>query len=66
MTAAVAVTYLREKSTGLIDLAEVPSLMALCDRCEATEPFRRAAYSAAEAARSGWRPGDKATERSDG
>ena len=55
-TAAIALTYLREKSAGLVDLAEVPAFQALCDRCEATEPFRRAAYSAAEAARSGWRP----------
>ena len=66
-TAAIALTYLREKSAGVVDPAEVPALRALCDRCEATEPFRRAAYSAVEAARSGWRPsGGGAEERCDG
>jgi glutathione S-transferase len=54
MTAAIAVTYLREKHAGLISLAEHPALQALCDRCEATEHFRDAAYSIAEAVRSGW------------
>jgi glutathione S-transferase len=56
LTATIAMTYLREKNAGVIDLAATPCLQALCDRCEATEPFQRAAYSAAEAARSGWQP----------
>jgi glutathione S-transferase len=57
LTAAIAVTYLREKHGGFISLSEHPALQALCDRCEATEHFRDAAYSAAEAAHSGWHPG---------
>lgn len=54
MTAAIAVTYLREKHAGFISHAEHPALQALCDRCEPTEHFRDSAYSAAEALRSGW------------
>ena len=56
VTAAIAVTYLREKQAELVSRSEHPTLQALCDRCEATHHFRDAAYSGAEAARSGWRP----------
>jgi glutathione S-transferase len=56
LTAAIAITYLREKHAGLVSLSEHPALQALCDRCEATEHFHQAAYSAAEATRSGWHP----------
>ncbi|MBL0085177.1 MAG: glutathione S-transferase family protein [Ideonella sp.] len=55
LTAAIAITYLREKHAGLILPSEHPTLQALCDRCEAMEHFRGAAYSATEAAQSGWR-----------
>ncbi len=56
LTAAIAVTYLREKHAGFITRPEHPALQGLCDRCEAMEHFREAAYSAEEATRSGWRP----------
>jgi glutathione S-transferase len=56
VTAAIAVTYLREKQAGFVSRSDHPMLQALCDRCEATDHFRDAAYSAAEAVRSGWRP----------
>ena len=56
VTAAVAVTYLREKQGGFVSRSKHPMVQALCDRCEATGEFRDAAYSAVEAARSGWRP----------
>jgi glutathione S-transferase len=56
MTAAIAVTYMREKQAGLVPRSRHPMLQALCDRCEATDQFLNASYSTAEAARSGWRP----------
>ncbi len=65
--AAVALTYLREKSAGLIGSTDMPALQAPCGRCEAMKPFRCAAYSAAEVARSGWQPvGTGYGERSGG
>ena len=54
VTAAIAMTYLREKHPSLADPGEAPGLHALCDRCEAMEPFQHAGYSETEAARSGW------------
>jgi glutathione S-transferase len=56
MTAAIAVTYMREKHEGFVSPSEHPGLQALCDICERTEHFHDAAYSAVEAERSGWRP----------
>ena len=57
VTSAIAVTYLREKSCELLDPDRWPLLTAHCQRCEARPEFARAPYSAAEASRSGWRPG---------
>lgn len=55
MTCAIAVTYLQEKSREIVNPGRWPLLMAHCQRCEARPEFARAAYSAAEASRSGWR-----------
>ena len=56
VTAAIAVTYMIEKHRGLLGRRPSPVLEAHCRRCEALPQFTRAAYSAAEAAQSGWRP----------
>jgi len=55
VTTAIAFTYLIEKHGGLLERHPSPVLAAHCRRCEALPPFATAAYSAAEAARSGWR-----------
>ncbi|MBV8165371.1 MAG: glutathione S-transferase family protein [Alphaproteobacteria bacterium] len=56
VTAAVALTYLREKLPQLCAIGAHPALDRHHAMCEALPAFRAAAYSAAEAARSGWRP----------
>jgi hypothetical protein len=56
VTAAIAVTYMREKHSALAARAQHTFVAAHCDRCEGLIEFARAAYSAAEAQRSGWRP----------
>jgi glutathione S-transferase len=55
ITAAIAVTYMREKHPVLVTRAQHPSLAAHCTHCEGLAEFVSAAYSAAEAQRSGWR-----------
>jgi glutathione S-transferase len=65
VTAAIAVTYMREKHSALLGRAQHASLAAHCVRCEGLGEFARAAYSAAEAQRSGWQP-EKAPESSPG
>lgn len=52
----VAATYGREKLPQLFDPLRFPKLEAHRRRCEASPPFAAAAYSADEAAASGWRP----------
>jgi glutathione S-transferase len=59
ITAAIAVTYMREKHPMLLTRAQHRSLAAHCARCEGLAEFASAAYSAAEAQRSGWRPEQK-------
>jgi glutathione S-transferase len=54
VTAAVARTYMREKRPALS--GGHPALDQHCTRCEALVEFKQAAYSAAEAKRSGWLP----------
>lgn len=56
VTAAIAMTYLKEKQPHLLAQRERTTLDAHCRRCEDLAEFRSAAYSAAEASRSGWRP----------
>jgi glutathione S-transferase len=53
VTAAIAVTYMREKHSALAARAQHAFVAAHCDRCEGLIEFARAAYSAAEAQRSG-------------
>jgi hypothetical protein len=47
---------MREKHSALAARAQHAFVAAHCDRCEGLIEFVRAAYSAAEAQRSGWRP----------
>ena len=54
LTAAIALTYMREKAPTLLVAAHHGFLVAHCDRCESLSPFASAAYSADEAQRSGW------------
>lgn len=56
ITAAIAVTYMREKQPSLLARAPREWLAAHCTRCEGLAEFERAAYSLEEAHRSGWRP----------
>lgn len=56
ITAAIAVTYMREKQPNLLTQAPHELLAAHCTRCERLPEFERAAYSAVEAHRSGWQP----------
>ena len=56
VTAAIAITYAREKQPALLDAVTSHAISAFARRCEELEPFKRAAYSATEAAASGWRP----------
>ena len=58
ITCAVAFTFLREKQQIPLADGEYPALARHCDHCENLRAFRDAAYSAAEAARSGWRSPD--------
>ena len=55
ITCAVAFTYLREKQQVTISRGDFSALDEHCDYCEALPAFERSAYSASEAARSGWR-----------
>lgn len=52
----VAVTYGKEKQPQLYDAGRFPRIEAHRQRCEALPAFAAAAYSADEAAGSGWRP----------
>ena len=54
VTAATALTFLREKQPELFAGDPCPALMAHRERCEALPPFTAAPYSASEAARSDW------------
>jgi glutathione S-transferase len=56
LTCAIALTYMIEKHPGIVEHRRWPLLVAHCRRCEALPQFQNAAYSAIEAARSGWRP----------
>jgi glutathione S-transferase len=56
ITAAIALTYMREKQPSLLTLASHELLAAHRTRCEGLDQFARAAYSATEAHQSGWRP----------
>lgn len=55
ITCAVAFTYLREKQQVTISRGDFSALDEHCDYCEALPAFKLSAYSASEAARSGWR-----------
>jgi glutathione S-transferase len=54
VTAAIAFTYLIEKHRSFLERRSSPVLEAHCRYCEALQQFVAAAYSASEAARSGW------------
>lgn len=56
VTAAVALTYIKEKWPQLLPPAAHPALEKHCSACEAMRAFQAAPYSATEAAHSGWRP----------
>lgn len=56
VTAAIAVTYMREKQPTLLTQVPHELLAAHCTRCERLAEFEAAAYSAVEAHRSGWQP----------
>src|SRR6266702_2871473 len=56
VTAAIALTYMKEKQPNLLSRCRRASLEAHCKQCEGLAAFRDAAYSADEAARSRWRP----------
>jgi glutathione S-transferase len=56
VTAAIALTYIREKWPQLLPMGAYPALERLRADCEALPAFRAAPYSATEAAQSGWRP----------
>ena len=50
ITAAIAITYAREKQPAMLDAVASRAINAFALRCEAIESFKRAAYSATEAA----------------
>jgi len=56
LAVAVAATYVAEKLPMLLDAARFPALDEHRRRCEALPAFAAAAYSAAEALATGWRP----------
>lgn len=56
LAAAIAATYVAEKLPHLFDGTRFPQLDAHRQRCEALPAFSAAAYSATEAAATGWRP----------
>ncbi|MDJ0944776.1 MAG: glutathione S-transferase family protein [Kiloniellales bacterium] len=56
LAVAVAVTHAVEKLPQLFDPARLPGLDAHRRSCEALPAFTAAAYSAAEASATGWRP----------
>ncbi|MEM7377792.1 MAG: glutathione S-transferase family protein [Pseudomonadota bacterium] len=56
ISCATALTFLREKQQVPLARGQYPALDRHCDRCEALPAFANAAYSASEAARSGWQP----------
>ena len=55
ITCAVALTFLREKQQIRLEPGAYPALDRHCNRCEKLPEFNASKYSAAEAARSGWR-----------
>ena len=57
----VTATYGREKQPQLCEPDRYPRVEAFRQRCEALSAFAAAAYSAAEAAATGWRPESGAT-----
>ena len=58
ITCAVAFTFLREKQQIPLSSGDFPRIEQHCDRCEKLPIFKASAYSASEAARSGWKLGD--------
>jgi len=56
VTAAVALTYIKEKWPQLLPPGAFPALEMHRAACEAMPPFQATPYSATEAAQSGWRP----------
>lgn len=54
ITCAVAFTFLREKQQIPLSRGDYPGIEQHCDRCERLPIFQASAYSASEAARSGW------------
>jgi len=56
VTAAVALTYIKEKWPQLLPPGVFPALEIHRKFCEAMPAFQVAPYSATEAAQSGWRP----------
>jgi glutathione S-transferase len=56
VTAAVALTYIKEKWPQLLPSGVFPALEIHRTVCEAMPAFQAAPYSATEAAQSGWRP----------
>ena len=61
VTAAVALTYIKEKWPQLLPSGAFPALEIHRTVCEAMPAFQAAPYSATEAAQSGWRPRDHRT-----
>jgi glutathione S-transferase len=60
VTTAIALTYMKEKQPALLAQRPCLALDWHCTRCEVLPQFKAAAYSAAEAQRSGWSPDAKA------
>jgi hypothetical protein len=60
VTTAIALTYMKEKQPALLARRPCLALDWHCTRCEVLPQFKAAAYSAAEAQRSGWSPDAKA------
>lgn len=56
LAAVMAATYLAEKAPQLFNPDRFSALYAFRERCEALPAFSAAAYSASEAAATGWRP----------
>ena len=56
ITCAIAMTFIREKQQVSLSKGDFPGLDAHCDYCESLPVFKASAYSAAEAASSGWLP----------
>lgn len=56
ITCSVAFTFLRQKQQISLADGDYPSLEKHCDYCESLPAWQAAAYSADEAARSGWKP----------